>query len=66
MPVMLAGVTNALDSIDRPGEIALSLADYQAAFDALPETVRSVVADRWGAPAELAFILVLGFITPPR
>ena len=21
---------------------------------------------RWGAPAELAFILVLGFITPPR
>jgi len=28
----------------------LSLADYQAFFDALPETVRDQVTDRWGKP----------------
>lgn len=56
MPIMLGGVTNALDSIDRPGEIALSLADYHAAFDALPEAVRTAVCERWGTPISDPFI----------
>lgn len=48
MEVMLGGVTNALDSIDRGGEIALSLTEYSAAFDAMPEAVRAAVIERWG------------------
>lgn len=56
MPIMLGGVTNALHSIDRPGEIALSLADYHAAFDALPEAVRTAVSERWGMPILDPFI----------
>jgi cobaltochelatase CobN len=48
MAIMLGGVTNARDSIDRPGEIALPLADYRAAFDRLPAAVRSAMTERWG------------------
>jgi len=56
MPTMLRGVTNALDSIDRPGEIALPLAEYLATFDTLPEAVRTAISDRWGAPLEDPFV----------
>ena len=37
MKIMLAGVTNAADSRDRPAEMRLSLADYHAGFDAMPD-----------------------------
>ena len=56
MAIMLAGVTNAPGSADRPGEIALALADYRAAFDGFPESVRHAVGERWGEPADDPFV----------
>lgn len=56
MDTMVAGVTNALDSIDRPGEIALAIADYAQAFDALPQAVRNAVSERWGAAEADPFV----------
>jgi cobaltochelatase CobN len=56
MAKMLSGVTNALDSIDRPGEIALLLTDYAQAFGALPEAVRSAMRERWGEPGADPFV----------
>jgi cobaltochelatase CobN len=56
MAIMLAGVTNARGSIDRPGEVALALADYRTAFDALPDAIRSIVRERWGAPEADPFV----------
>ncbi len=56
MAIMLAGVTNAAGSIGRPGEIALPMADYRAAFDAMPEPVRTAISERWGPPGTDPFV----------
>jgi cobaltochelatase CobN len=56
MAIMLAGVTNAPDSVDRPREVALSLADYRAAFETMPASVRAAVSERWGAPETDPFV----------
>jgi len=61
MALMTGGVTNDLTSLDRQsrsegGEIALPLADYHAAFAAVPETARSLMLDRWGAPEADPFV----------
>ncbi|WP_159979511.1 MULTISPECIES: cobaltochelatase subunit CobN [unclassified Novosphingobium] len=56
MALMTGGVTNDLTSLDRPGEIALPLADYHAAFASVPETARSLMLDRWGAPEADPFV----------
>ncbi|TZG27793.1 cobaltochelatase subunit CobN [Sphingomonas montanisoli] len=56
MAIMLAGVTNAADSRDRPTEVRLSLADYRAAFDAMPAGVRVAVDERWGDAAADPFV----------
>ncbi|MDB5685462.1 MAG: cobalamin biosynthesis protein CobN, partial [Rhizorhabdus sp.] len=56
MDVMLSGVTNALGSIDRGGEIALPLAIYADAFAALPASVRIAMTERWGEPAADPFV----------
>ncbi|MGN6122708.1 MAG: cobaltochelatase subunit CobN, partial [Sphingomonas oligoaromativorans] len=53
---MTAGVTNDLSSMDRPGEIALSLTDYRGAFAALPEVARIAVTERWGEPDADPFV----------
>ena len=50
---LLGGVTNDLDHLDqRPCAQSLSLADYQAAFAALPETNQRAVLARWGTPEQ--------------
>ena len=50
---LLGGVTNDLDHLDqRPCAQSLSLADYQAAFERLPEANRQAVLERWGAPEQ--------------
>ncbi|WP_323615169.1 cobaltochelatase subunit CobN [Pseudomonas putida] len=50
---LLGGVTNDLDHLDqRPCAQSLSLADYQAAFERLPEANRKAVLERWGAPEQ--------------
>ncbi|WAB95773.1 cobaltochelatase subunit CobN [Pseudomonas putida] len=50
---LLGGVTNDLDHLDqRPCTQSLSLADYQAAFERLPEANRQAVLERWGAPEQ--------------
>ncbi|WP_336961534.1 cobaltochelatase subunit CobN [Sphingobium aquiterrae] len=61
MRCMTGGVTNDLASPDRssdqrPGEIALPLADYHAAFAALPQAARDMVLARWGAPEDDPFV----------
>ena len=48
MAHMTGGITNAAP--DRPGEIALPLATYQAAFGAIPAAAREAMETRWGAP----------------
>ncbi|NIJ34700.1 cobaltochelatase subunit CobN [Sphingomonas oligoaromativorans] len=53
---MTGGVTNDLSSMDRPGEIALSLTDYRSAFAALPEVARIAVTERWGDPEDDPFV----------
>jgi len=53
---MTAGVTNDLSSMDRPGQIALSLTDYRSAFAALPEAARIAVTERWGEPDADPFV----------
>ncbi len=50
---LLGGVTNDLDQLDlRPCAQSLSLADYQAAFERLPEANRQAVLERWGPPQQ--------------
>ncbi|MGE8323792.1 MAG: cobaltochelatase subunit CobN, partial [Pseudomonas sp.] len=50
---LLGGVTNDLDHLDqRPCAQSLSLADYQMAFERLPEANRQAVLDRWGPPQQ--------------
>jgi cobaltochelatase CobN len=56
MARMTGGVTNALASLDRPGEIALSLADYHAAFRDVPLAAREAMLARWGEPEADPFI----------
>lgn len=49
---LTAGVTNDSEGDDwRPVSQSLSLADYQAYFEALPRTVQTKICDRWG-PSE--------------
>lgn len=51
MQAILAGPTNWLtDRAKRDGGVHLSLAEYHAAYDALPYALRSQVEARWGAP----------------
>ncbi|GLT02540.1 cobaltochelatase subunit CobN [Sphingobium jiangsuense] len=56
MRLMTGGVTNALASLDRPGEVALPLADYEAAFATIPDTARRAMLDRWGEPGGDPFV----------
>jgi len=56
MRLMTGGVTNDLTSLDRPGEISLPLADYEAAFAQVPEAARSAMTERWGAPSADPFV----------
>lgn len=50
---LLGGVTNDLDQIDqRPCAQSMSLVDYQAAFDRLPDANRQAVLERWGPPEQ--------------
>jgi cobaltochelatase CobN len=56
MQHMTSGVTNDLSSLDRPGEIALSLADYHAALREVPLAAREAMMARWGEPEADPFI----------
>ncbi|GLK43047.1 MULTISPECIES: cobaltochelatase subunit CobN [Novosphingobium] len=56
MRLMTGGVTNDLTSLDRPGEISLPLADYEAAFAGVPESARKKMLERWGAPSADPFV----------
>ncbi|MBY8823635.1 cobaltochelatase subunit CobN [Sphingomonas colocasiae] len=56
MAAMLSGVTNAPGSADRDGDVALPLADYHPAFQAMPADVRAAVVDRWGAAEADPFV----------
>lgn len=56
MELMTAGVTNDLTSLDRPGEIALPLADYRTALAAVPAEARTAMLDRWGEPEADPFV----------
>ncbi|RON59169.1 cobaltochelatase subunit CobN [Pseudomonas frederiksbergensis] len=48
---LLGGVSNDLDTLDqRPCMQSLALDDYLLMFDALPETNRQAVLERWGPP----------------
>lgn len=50
---LLGGVTNDLDQIDqRPCAQSMSLVDYQAAFNRLPDANRQAVLERWGPPEQ--------------
>ena len=50
---LLGGVTNDLDQIDqRPCAQSMSLVEYQAAFDRLPDANRQAVLERWGPPEQ--------------
>ncbi|WP_114011235.1 cobaltochelatase subunit CobN [Cohaesibacter intestini] len=51
MQQILAGPTNALGEAERVSDVQLSVSDYQAVFDQLPEKVRSEITGRWG-PAD--------------
>ncbi len=56
MRLMTGGVTNDRASIDRPGEVSLSLDAYRAALAALPDSARDAMVDRWGAPEADPFV----------
>ena len=56
MAVMLAGVTNARDSLERPGAVSLPIEDYAQAFGAMPQPVRDAVIARWGRPEDDPFV----------
>ncbi|MDI9780164.1 cobaltochelatase subunit CobN [Pseudomonas putida] len=50
---LLGGVTNDLEHLDqRPCAQSLSLVDYHAAFERLPEANRQAVLERWGPPEQ--------------
>ena len=51
MQSILAGPTNWLtDRAERSGGVRLSITEYLSAYNALPQTVRDQIEDRWGAP----------------
>ena len=53
MHLLQAGPTNALDDRGiRPGGVSWRLAEYEAAFAGLPESVRRAVEARWGRAAQ--------------
>jgi cobaltochelatase CobN len=53
MHLLQAGPTNALeDRSARPGGVSWRLAEYQAAFAGLPESVQRAVEARWGRAAQ--------------
>lgn len=56
MRLMTGSVTNDRASIDRPGEVSLSLDVYRAALTALPDSARDAMVDRWGAPEADPFV----------
>ena len=56
MQMVMAAPTNWLtDRHDRDGGETLSLADYNAAYQALPYAVRQRIEDRWGKPEDDPF-----------
>ncbi|WP_232491876.1 cobaltochelatase subunit CobN [Novosphingobium kaempferiae] len=56
MRLMTGGVTNDLTSLDRPGEISLTLADYESAFAHVSEAARAAMTERWGAHSADPFV----------
>ncbi|HEX7822068.1 MAG TPA: cobaltochelatase subunit CobN [Sphingobium sp.] len=56
MALMTSGVTNDMASLGRPGEIALPLSAYRAAFAAIPASVRAAITSRWGEPDADPFV----------
>ncbi|MDB5725945.1 MAG: cobaltochelatase [Novosphingobium sp.] len=56
MGILTGGVTNDLASLERPGEVELSLADYEAAFAQVPQPARDAIMERWGAPGDNPFV----------
>ncbi|MHC8350370.1 cobaltochelatase subunit CobN [Pseudomonas sp. RT4P38] len=48
---LLGGVSNDLDTLDqRPCQQSLAMDDYNLMFNALPESNRQAVLERWGTP----------------
>ncbi|WP_156678210.1 cobaltochelatase subunit CobN [Sphingomonas profundi] len=56
MAIMLAGITNARCSVDRPREIHVTLERYGEAFATLPAKTREAITTRWGAPEDDPFV----------
>lgn len=56
MRLMTGSVTNDRASIDRLGEVSLSLDVYRAALTALPASARDAMVDRWGTPEADPFV----------
>ncbi len=56
MARLTAGVTNDRASLDRPGEIALSLVFYRQAFAKIPASAQAAMLERWGEPAADPFV----------
>ncbi|MBT9384740.1 cobaltochelatase subunit CobN [Pseudooceanicola sp. CBS1P-1] len=66
MQAILAGPTNWLtDRAQTEGGEFLPLATYRAHFDALPETTRQQILDRWGPPEDDPFF-IFPQICPPE
>jgi cobaltochelatase CobN len=60
---LAAGPTNSLkDRRDRQAGERYALADYEAAFAALPAEVREAVTARWGAPEADSFVEAGAFV----
>ncbi len=64
MDVLTAGPTNAPDRGPRSGGATLPLDAYRAFFDSLPETLRTRVTERWGAPEADPFVAGDAFVLP--
>jgi cobaltochelatase CobN len=54
---LLEGPTNATDGLRATSDAQLSLQQYQDHYSRLPETVRSEMEERWGAPEDDPFVL---------
>ncbi|MBT5374806.1 MAG: cobaltochelatase subunit CobN, partial [Rhodospirillaceae bacterium] len=62
---LASGPTNDFaDLANRNVSETFSLSDYQRHFDALPESLRRAVEDRWGAPDTDPFVQTDGFALP--
>lgn len=55
MARLLANPTNR-PTADRKGGVAYKLADYRAAFAALPQSAQKLVSDKWGEPSADPFV----------